>query len=60
MSNLILHKENDSIYKDPLTFIDSINNCSHVVLYYENQEYVQKIQFRFLKMDCKREKIAFL
>lgn len=49
MSNLILHKEINSIYKDPLTFIDTLDTCKHIVLYYENQKYGQKIQFWFIK-----------
>lgn len=49
MSNLILHKANDSIYKDPLTFIDTIDNSKHIVLCYENQQYGKKIQLRFIK-----------
>jgi hypothetical protein len=36
MSNLILHKEKDRIYKDPLNFIDTIDACKHIVLYCEN------------------------
>ncbi len=49
MSSLILHKESDSIYKEPLTFIDTINACKHMVLCYENQEYGQNILYRFIK-----------
>ena len=49
MSSLILHKESDSIYKEHLTFIDTINACKYMVLCYENQEYGQNILYRFIK-----------
>ena len=37
MSNLILHKEKNHLYKEPLTFIDSLDGSKHILLYYENQ-----------------------
>lgn len=51
MSNPILHNgnDNDNIYKDPVRFIDTLNYYKHIILYYENQEFGKKIQFRFIK-----------
>ncbi len=49
MSNLVLHNGNDNIYKDPLLFIDGLDNYKHIVLYYENPKFGKKIQFRFIK-----------
>jgi hypothetical protein len=45
------NNKHDYIYQSPLRFIDSLSNCSnrHIVLYYENREYGQKIQFKFIK-----------
>jgi hypothetical protein len=51
MSNLIFHNKNDynNVYKDPLKFIDSLDNSKHIVLCYENPKFAKTIQFRFIK-----------
>ncbi|MER5176519.1 MAG: MEDS domain-containing protein [Candidatus Nitrosocosmicus sp.] len=51
MSSLFLcnEKQKDNIYKDPLTFIDTLDSNKHIVLYYENREFGQKIQFQFIR-----------
>jgi two-component system, chemotaxis family, sensor kinase Cph1 len=56
MSNLIFHKKNDynNIYKDPLEFIDTLDNSKHIVLYYENEDFGKKIQYRFIKNGLKK------
>lgn len=53
MSTTNTYKENtaDYIYKIPSMFIDALSNCNsrHIVLYYENINHGQKIQFKFIK-----------
>ncbi len=53
MSNLISQSENENNnpYKDPLKFIDTLDGCrsKHIVLYYENQKFGKKLQFRFIR-----------
>jgi chemotaxis family two-component system sensor kinase Cph1 len=51
MSNLIFHNKNDynNIYKDPLKFIDTLDSSKHIVLYYENEDFSKKIQYRFIR-----------
>jgi hypothetical protein len=49
MSNSNLIYNNDPIYNDPLAFIDTLDSNKHLVLFYKNQEFGQKIQFRFIQ-----------
>ncbi len=49
MYNLILHNNNNNIYKDPLRFIDTLGNSKYIVLYYKNQKFGKKLQFIFIK-----------
>ncbi len=49
MSNLIFQNDNNTLYKDPLKFIDTLNSSKHIVLYYENPKVGKKIQFRFIR-----------
>ena len=62
MSNSNLHKRDshDYIYKSPLTFIDSLSSCNnrHIVLYYENHKYSQKIQFKFIKNGLLKDELC--
>ena len=56
MSNLIFHNKNDynNIYKDPLKFIDTLDSSKHIVLYYENEDFGKKIQYRFIRNGLKK------
>jgi hypothetical protein len=56
MSNLIFHNKNDynNIYKDPLKFIDTLDSNKHIVLYYENEGFSKKIQYRFIRNGLKK------
>jgi hypothetical protein len=48
--NLFYQNEaNNNIFKNPLTFIDSLSGRKHIVLYYDNHEFGKKIQYRFIK-----------
>ena len=48
--NLFYQNEsNNNIFKNPLTFIDSLSGRKHIVLYYDNHEFGRKIQYRFIK-----------
>ena len=49
MSNLIFQNDNNTLYKDPLKFIDTLDSSKHIVLYYENPKAGKKIQFRFIR-----------
>ena len=48
MSTLILDNDKDTMYKDPLKFIDTLGGKKHIVLYYENPKFGKVIQFKFL------------
>jgi chemotaxis family two-component system sensor kinase Cph1 len=56
MSNLIFHNKNDynNIYKDPIKFIDTLDSSKHIVLYYENEDFGKKIQYRFIRNGLKK------
>ncbi len=62
MSNSNPHKRDshDYIYKSPLTFIDSLSSCNnrHIVLYYENHTYSQKIQLKFIKNGLLKDELC--
>ncbi len=49
MSNLNLECENDPLYNDPFTFVDTLEGDKHIVMFYKNQDFGQKIQFRFIR-----------
>ncbi|MBA3977282.1 MAG: MEDS domain-containing protein [Nitrosopumilus sp.] len=49
MSSINLACKNDWLYNDPFIFVDNLEGNKHLVLFYRNQEYGQKIQFRFMK-----------
>lgn len=48
----------DQKYRHPLNFADNVDSGSHVVLFYENLEYAQEIQFRFLWRGLERNEIC--
>ncbi len=49
MSNLNLERENDPLYTDPFIFVDTLEGSKHIVMFYKNQDFGQKIQFRFIR-----------
>jgi hypothetical protein len=49
MPNFTSDNDNDHIYKDPVRFIDTLDDSKHIVLYYENPKFGKKIQFRFIR-----------
>lgn len=49
MSSINLECKNDWPYSDPFIFVDNLEGNKHLVLFYRNQEYGQKIQFRFIR-----------
>jgi hypothetical protein len=44
-----INGNNDSINRNPLRFLDSIDDFKHIVLFYEEPESGRMIQFRFIK-----------
>ena len=44
-----INSSNDSINRDPLKFLDAIDDYKHIVLFYEEPESGRVIQFRFIK-----------
>jgi hypothetical protein len=44
-----INSSNDSINRNPLKFLDSIDDYKHIVLFYEEPESGRMIQFRFMK-----------
>ncbi len=56
LSNLVFHNEKDcnNVYMEPLKFVDILDTNKHIVLYYENEEFGRKIQYRFIRNGLKK------
>jgi len=44
-----INSTDDSFNRNPLKFLDSIDDYKHIVLFYEEPESGRMIQFRFIK-----------